>query len=218
MPGQRCYLVSFRNELHWRGVWRPFGHFQPSGALITYSAPASIPTPPTVSLTATSVSDNTRSASATITVAASNASVTLMPMRGGLTVGQPLNFTATVTNDVKQRRCSSGLLRAGSFKATRRTRPSMSHRHRQAWLTVTATSVADATKSALASIGVTDLKGVITYHNDYLAPGLSMRKNTRSQTLTSRLLRLERSSHAPSMQLSMRSPLGGESHHQRWHA
>src|SRR5258708_6324582 len=51
-----------------------------SGAPITYRAPTSVPTPPKVSLTATSVSDNTRSASATITVAASNVSVILTPL------------------------------------------------------------------------------------------------------------------------------------------
>ena len=147
-----------------------------SGALITYSAPASIPTPPTVSLTATSVSDNTRSASATITVAASNASVTLMPMRGGLTVGQPLNFTATVTNDVN----SAGVkwsATAGSFKSQSTSSAVYVAPASAGVVTVTATSVADAAKSASASIGVTDLKGVTTFHNDISRTGVNAQEH-----------------------------------------
>jgi hypothetical protein len=45
---------------------------------------------------------------------------------------------------------------------------------------VTATSVADVTKSASASIGVTDLPGVLTYHNNLSRDGT----NTREFTLT----------------------------------
>lgn len=146
--------------------------FSASGAPITYSAPASIPTPPTVSLTATSVSDKTRSASATITVAASNASVTLMPMRGGLTVGQPLNFAASVTNDVN----GAGVkwsATAGAFKSQSTSSVVYVAPASAGMVTVTATSVADTTKSAVASIGVTDLKGVTTYHNDVSRSGVN---------------------------------------------
>jgi hypothetical protein len=147
-----------------------------SGALITYSAPASIPTPPMVSLTATSVSDNTRSANATITVAASNASVTLTPMRGGLTVGQTLNFTATVTNDVN----SAGVkwsATAGSFKSQSASLAVYVAPASAGLVTVTATSVADAAKSASASIGVTDLKGVTTFHNDTSRSGVNAQEH-----------------------------------------
>lgn len=143
-----------------------------SGASITYSAPASIPTPSTVSLIATSVSDNTRSARATITVSASNAIVTLMPMRGGLTVEQPLNFTANVTNDVN----SAGVkwsATAGSFKSQSTSSAVYVAPASAGMVTVTATSVADAAKSASASIGVTDLKGVMTYHNDVSRSGVN---------------------------------------------
>ena len=147
-----------------------------SGAPITYSAPASILMPPTVSLIATSVSDNTRSASATITVAASNASVTLTPMRGGLTVGQPLNFTATVSNDVN----SAGVkwsATAGSFQSQSTTSAVYVAPTSAGMVTVTATSAADTTKSASASIGVTDLKGVTTYHNDPSRTGVNAQEH-----------------------------------------
>ena len=41
---------------------------------------------------------------------------------------------------------------------------------------VTATSVADATKSAAASIGVTDLAGVFTYHNNLSRDGTNIQE------------------------------------------
>ena len=156
-----------------------------SGAPITYRAPASVPTPPKVSLTATSVSDNTRSASTTITVAASNVSVILTPMRGGLTVGQPLNFTATVTNDVNNAGVAWSAT-AGSFKSQLTSSAVYVAPASAGMMTVTATSVADGTKSASASIGVTDLKGVFTYHNDLSRAGVNAQEHalTKSNVTT----------------------------------
>ena len=143
-----------------------------SGAPITYTAPASVLTPPTVSLTATSVSDNSRSARAAITVAASNANVALTPVRGGLTVGQSLNFTATVTNDVRNAGVTWSST-AGSFKSQSTTSAVYIAPASAGILTVTATSVADTSKSTSASIGVTDLKGVLTHHNDPSRDGVN---------------------------------------------
>jgi len=99
-----------------------------------------------------------------------------MPMRGGLTVGQPLNFTATVTNDVN----SAGVewsATAGAFKTHSTSSAVYVAPASAGMVTVTATSVADATKSALASIGVTDLKGVITYHNDLSRTGVNAQEH-----------------------------------------
>jgi len=143
-----------------------------SGTPITYMAPASIPATPTVSITATSMSDNMRSASATITVAASNISVSLTPARGGITVGQSLNFAATVANDVN----SDGVTwsaTAGSF--TNQTAASAVYvaPSSAGAITVTATSVADTAKLASATVGVTDLAGVLTYHNDVSRMGVN---------------------------------------------
>jgi hypothetical protein len=71
-----------------------------SGAPITYTAPASIPSG-TVALTATSVADGTKSAGATITITASPAIVVVVsPMTVSVAPGgatQP--FTATLQND-----------------------------------------------------------------------------------------------------------------------
>src|SRR5258707_14447110 len=71
-----------------------------SGAPITYTAPANAPNPATVTLTATSVADSTASASAAITIFAipTNLSVVISPKRGGITLSQTLNFSATVPN------------------------------------------------------------------------------------------------------------------------
>src|SRR5262249_38167458 len=74
----------------------------PSGTPVTYTAPGAVPTPPTVTLTATSGADGTKSAAATITLSAATGAaiaVALTPLRGGLVIGQSLGFTATVTND-----------------------------------------------------------------------------------------------------------------------
>jgi len=79
-----------------------------------------------------------------------------MPMRGGLTVEQPLNVTANVTNDVN----SAGVkwsATAGSFKSQSTSSAVYVAPASAGMVTVTATSVADAAKSASASIGVTDL-------------------------------------------------------------
>ncbi len=147
-----------------------------SGAAITYTAPVSVPAPPTVTLTATSVTDKTRSALATITVTPSTGgpvSVTLTPHHGGLTLGQSLNFTATVTNDV----AAAGVTwsaSTGTFSAqTATTATYVAPASPGSGITVTATSKADVTQSATATIGVTDLAGVTTYHNDLSRDGVN---------------------------------------------
>jgi hypothetical protein len=145
-----------------------------SGTTITYTAPATAPTPATVTLTAISVSDGTKSAKATITVVAPSIGigVTLTPKRGGLTVSQSLNFTSTIANDVG----SAGVTwsaTAGSFSSQSPTSAVYVAPATPGVITVTATSNADVTKSASATIGVTDLAGVVTYHNDLSRDGVN---------------------------------------------
>jgi hypothetical protein len=146
-----------------------------SGVAITYTAPASVPAPATVTLTAKSVADNTRSSSATITVTAAsggNISVALTPKRGGLTTSQALSFTATVTNDVG----AAGVTwsaSAGSFSSQNTASATYVAPNAAGVVTVTATSVADGSKSASATIGVTDLAGVTTYHDDLSRDGVN---------------------------------------------
>ncbi len=148
-----------------------------SGTPITYTAPASAPAPATVTLTATSVANGTKAAQATITVTPPpvGVSVTLTPGRGGLTVSQSLSFTATVANDVG----SAGVTwsaTAGSFSNQSATSAVYVAPVAPGVITVTATSNADVTKSASATIGVTDLSGVTTYHNDLSRDGVNAKE------------------------------------------
>lgn len=118
----------------------------------------------------------------TITGAAS-ISVAISPKRAGLTVTQTLAVTATVTNDSFNQgvtwsatgsNCtgsacgtftpsSSASGAAASFQA-----PSAAGVY-----TITATSVTDTTKAASITIGVTDLPGVTTWHNDLSRDGVN---------------------------------------------
>jgi hypothetical protein len=145
-----------------------------SGTAITYTAPVNVPAPPTVTLTATSVANGTKPAQATITVVAppTGVSVTLTPKRGGLTVSQSLGFTATVANDVGAAGVTWSAT-AGSFSTQSTTSAVYIAPVSPGIITVTATSNADVTKSASATIGVTDLSGVVTYHNDLSRDGVN---------------------------------------------
>jgi hypothetical protein len=143
-----------------------------SGAGVQYTAPVVVPSPATVTLTATSVADPTKTATATVTVDPSGApiSVAIAPKRGGLVVGQSLNFTATVTNDV----AGAGVTwsaSSGAFSAQTTTTTTYTAPNSPGPITVTATSVAAPTQSASATLGITDLAGVTTYHNDLSRDG-----------------------------------------------
>jgi hypothetical protein len=145
-----------------------------SGVAVTYTAPAALPSPAGLTLKATSVADPTKSASATITITAASAgpvSVSLTPKRGGLVTSQSMNFTATVTNDVGAQGVTWSVAGGGVFSSQAATTAIFAAPSTAGVVTVTATSKADVTKSASATIGVTDLTGVFTYHNDSARDG-----------------------------------------------
>lgn len=105
---------------------------------------------------------NTASAA---TQAGSPISVSIGPRRGGLTLSQALTFTASVTNDVG----AAGVTwtkSGGSFSGTPSTTSATFFSASAGSFTITATSNADNTKSASATIGVTDLAGVFTQRYD----------------------------------------------------
>ena len=100
-----------------------------------------------------------------ITQGGSSITVSVSPRRGGLTLSQTLTFTASVTNDVG----SAGVTwtkSGGSFSGTPSTTSAKFFSSTAGSFTITATSVADNTKSATVTIGVTDLAGVFTQHYD----------------------------------------------------
>ncbi|MGB7845950.1 MAG: hypothetical protein WBL63_10070 [Candidatus Acidiferrum sp.] len=146
---------------------------------VTYTAPVTVPANPVVTLTATSVRDSTKSASASITVTTSAAvSVAISPKRAGLAITQALSVTATVQNDVSAAgvtwsasgpACSGSA--CGTFTNVTKTSATYVAPSTPGSYAITATSVADVTKSASNSIGVTDLSGVFTYHNNISRDG-----------------------------------------------
>ena len=89
----------------------------------------------------------------------------------GLVLNQSLGLTATVTNDVN----GAGVTwtaSSGTFSAQAATTATyVAPNSPGSGITITATSKADATKSATATIAVTDLAGVTTYHNDVARDG-----------------------------------------------
>lgn len=105
-------------------------------------------------------------------------SVSISPRRGGITTSQTLPFTATVTNDVG----GVGVTwtkTGGTFANPLATTVTFSSAAAGSF-TITATSNADNAKSASVTIGVTDLTGVTTYHNNLSRDGT----NTKEYALT----------------------------------
>ena len=99
-------------------------------------------------------------------------SVTLSPNLGGTTITQQIQLTATVANDVGSDGVTWSVSSGGTL--TRQTRAVASFSAATAGVySVTATSVADHTKSTTATFGVTDLRGVYTYHNDLARDGVN---------------------------------------------
>lgn len=105
--------------------------------------------------------------------------VALTPVRGGAVTGQSVTFTATVQNDVGAAGVSWSTSN-GSFSSQNTTAAMLTAPNTTGNVTVTATSVADNTKSASATIAITDLTGVTTYHNDLTRDGA----NTHEFALT----------------------------------
>jgi hypothetical protein len=145
-----------------------------SGASITYTAPLNAPNPATVLLTATSVTDRKSSASSAITVFAipADLGVTVSPKRGGITLAQTLKFSATVQGDPSNQGVT-WTASSGTFTNVTLTSATYHPPSNPGVYIVTATSALDVAKSASSTIGVTDLSGVTTYHNDATRAGVN---------------------------------------------
>lgn len=103
------------------------------------------------------------------TVAQTSISVSVSPpVITGLTIGQAISVSAAVANDTKNQGVTWSAT-GGSFSVTS-TASGVATTYTAAGTagvyTVTATSVSDVTKSASVTFGVTDLAGVLTYHNN----------------------------------------------------
>ncbi len=151
--------------------------------VVTYGAPSNVPSPATVTLTATSVADPTKAVSATITVTQGTLNVALSPKRAAVTLSQVQQFTAVVTNDPANAGViwsvdgnNGGSASSGTISSTGLFTPGT-----QAGVhTVTATSASNASVNVSATIAVTDLQGVFIYHYDSQSTG----QNTQEYALT----------------------------------
>jgi len=158
---QGTSTVTFNGIVVTPGSW--------STTSISVTVPASLATGSTnVVVTVTNVASN----GATFTVTAPPAILVMVtPVRGGLTITQPLSVTAAVQNDPSNAgvswTASGGMLsNMTNLSATFTvTSPGV--------YTITGTSKADVTKSASAVIGVTDLSGVRTWRNDNSRSGVN---------------------------------------------
>src|SRR5579859_1642016 len=123
-----------------------------------YTAPLAIPSPPQVSITATSVADPTKSATASVTIIPPVA-VTITPATAQLVTGGHQQFTATVTGtlntavswNIAGSGCSGaacGSISTGGLYTAPSAVPSPPQ------VSVAATSTADSTKSATATVTI----------------------------------------------------------------
>ncbi len=123
-----------------------------------YTAPGTVPTPATVTVTATSVANPLKSSTATVTILPPVA-VSISPQTASVVVGKTQQFTATVVNtsnttvtwSVTGSGCSGstcGTVSSSGLYTAPGTVPS------PAQVTVTATSIADSTKSASATVTI----------------------------------------------------------------
>jgi hypothetical protein len=135
---------------------------------ITYSAPAIVPNPVVVTLTATSISDSTKSGSAIISITAPQLpiNVHLSLTSASVPVTQAQLFIATVQNDTQNKGVTWALAQSGNvctpgcgslaaISAAAVTYNAPTSIPNPAIVTLTATSVADNTKSASATITIT---------------------------------------------------------------
>jgi hypothetical protein len=108
----------------------------------------------------------------------SSITVSVSPRRGGLTVTQTLGVTATLTNDTTNAGVSWSSSGGGSFSACSAPCASVTFTAPAAAgvVTITATSVADGTKTASSTIGVTDLGSVSTYLNANSRQGVNVKE------------------------------------------
>jgi hypothetical protein len=139
-----------------------------SGAAVMYTAPAAVPNPPTITLTATAVDDSTKSAKATITLTAGSAiSLVVAPAMASVATGGTQTFAATLQNDSANKGVNWALSGASCMASACGTvSPAASASGAAVTYTapgaiptgtimLTATSVADGTKSAVAAISLT---------------------------------------------------------------
>ncbi|MGH9733365.1 MAG: hypothetical protein ACRD8A_02085, partial [Candidatus Acidiferrales bacterium] len=133
-------------------------------AAVIYTAPASGLSPATVTLTASSLADASKTSSAEITIVQPPIAVTLSPSTANVATDQSQKFTATVSNDPANKGVTWSLVGSGCSGAscgtlTNQTTTSVTYTAPASapspgTVTLTATSAADGSKTSSATITV----------------------------------------------------------------
>jgi len=119
----------------------------------------------------------TASATCTLSISPGKIAISISPRRAGLTVGQPLTLTGTTSD-------STGVTwsmtpAGGSFSSATSSsgaQVTLTGPPAAGVYTITASSTIDPTQSASIQIGVTDLPGVYTFHNDLARDGVNQQE------------------------------------------
>ena len=148
-----------------------------SGAISGTPSATAAAVPLTFTVTDSGSPAQSHSATLHLNVSPANITVTASPARGALTVTQTLRLTATTNDNAGVAwSVSTG---GGTFNAasTASGAPVIFTAGASAGnYTITATSLTDGSISATVSVGVTDLAGVYTYHNDLARDGVNARE------------------------------------------
>jgi chitodextrinase len=120
---------------------------------------------------ANNLSGYSNTATATTSASGSNISVTITPHQGGVVTGQALGVVATVKNDLG----NAGVTwtTSGGALSGQTTSAATFSSGAAGSFTIKATSNANNAVSATATVGVTNLSGVFTYHNDLARDGVN---------------------------------------------
>ena len=182
--GTQNFTATFENDPQSKGVtWTLIGTGcagATCGTLsnvtttsVTYTAPTNQPTPNTVTLTATSVANTTKSYSTTITITPP-VSVSIAPLSAPVTISTTQQFAATITNDSQNKGVTWTLAGSGCSGATCGTLSNVTATSvtytapatvpSPPTVIVTATSVADTSKSAPAVVAITALSSGASFY------------------------------------------------------
>jgi hypothetical protein len=138
----------------------------------TPSAPADA-TPLTFTVKDSYSVAQTKSVNLTLSVSPAAITVAATPAQAGITLTQPLSVSAT-TNDVAGVTWSSSPAGGSFSSASAQSGSAVTFSATTAGVyTLTATSVTDAAQNGSSTVGVTDLGGVLTYHDDLSRDGLN---------------------------------------------
>src|SRR5215468_4659849 len=149
-----------------------------TGAISGTPAVTAAAIPITFTVSDSSTMTLTKSVTLKMTVSPSTITVSVSPARAALAVTQPFSLTAATSDyagvnwSISPAGGAFSAPSSGSGTPVTLTAPSSAGVY-----TVTATSVTDGSQSASITVGVTDLAGVFTYHNNLARDGTNIQEH-----------------------------------------